>query len=59
MLTFSKSMTKEAMYTFTGQPIRIMGKAKLKGKKSSSFKVATKHRPTLKELQKKKYPFPD
>jgi len=56
---FSKSATKEAMSTSISQPIRIMGKEKPKGKKSSSFKVATKKRTTLKELQEKKYPFPD
>ena len=36
-----------------------MGKPKLGGKKSSSIKVVTNKRPTLKELQEKKYPFPD
>jgi len=36
-----------------------MGKPKLGGKKSSLFKVATNKRPTLKEFQEKKYPFPD
>ena len=56
---FSKGMTKEAMSTFTSQPIRIMGMPKLGGKKSSSFKVETKKHPTLKELQQKKYPFSD
>jgi len=58
-INFSKSTTKGAMCTFTIQPIHIMGKPKLEGKKSPSFKVATKKRPTLKELQEKKYPFPD
>ena len=36
-----------------------MGKPKLEGKKSSLFKDETKKRPTLKELQEKKYSFPD
>ena len=58
-VNFSKSTTKEMMSTSTSQPIRITGKLKLGGKKSSSFKVATKKRPTLKELQEKKYPFHD
>jgi len=56
---FSKGTTKEAMTTSTSQPIRIMRKSKLGGKESSSFKVETKKRPTLKEFQEKKHPFPD
>ena len=43
---FSKSTTKGAMSTFTSQPIHIMGKRKLEGRKSPSFKVATNKRPT-------------
>ena len=58
-VNFSKGMTKEAMSTSTSQPIRILEKPKLGGKKSSSFKVVSNKRPTLKELQEKKYPFPD
>jgi len=49
-VNFSEGTTKEAMSTSTSQPIRIMEKPKLGGKKSSSFKVATNKRPTLKEL---------
>jgi len=56
---FSKGTTKEATSTSTSQPIRIMEKSKLGGKKSPSFKVMTNKRPTLKELQEKKYPFPN
>ena len=58
-VNFSKSTTKEAMFTSTSQPIHITGKPKFGGKNSLSFKVATKKRTTLKELQEKKYPFPD
>ena len=58
-VNFSKGTIKEAMSTSISQPIRIMEKPKLGGKKSSSFKVVTNKRPTLKELQEKKYPFPD
>jgi len=58
-LNFSKSTTKGVMSTFTSLPIHIMRKPKLGGKKSPSFKVETKKRPTLKELQEKKYPFSD
>jgi len=47
-VNFSKGMTKEAMSISTSQPIRIMEKPKLGGKMSSSFKVATNKRPTLK-----------
>jgi len=36
-----------------------MEKPKLEGKKIPSFKHVTRKRPTLKELQEKKYPFPD
>jgi len=52
-----KNTTKEAMSTSTSQPIWITGKPKLEDKKSPSFKDATKKRPTLKELQEKKYNF--
>ena len=55
-VNFSKGTTKEAIIS---QPIRIMEKLKLGGKKRSSFKVVTNKRPTLKELQKKKYLFPN
>lgn len=58
-VNFSKSTTKEAMSISTSQPICIMRKPKLEGKKNSSFKVATKKRPTQKEFQEKKYPFLD
>jgi len=58
-VNFSKGTTKGAMSISISQPIRIMEKPKLGGKKSSSFKVVTNKRPTLKELQEKKYPFPD
>jgi len=56
---FFKSMAKEAMSISTSQPIQITGKPKLEDKKSMSFKDGTKKRPTLKELEEKKYPLPD
>ena len=56
---FSKNMTKEAMPTSTSQLIWITGKPKLEDRKSPSFKDVTKKRPTLKELQEKRYSFPD
>ena len=52
-------MTKEAVSASTSQRVRITGKPQLEDKKSSSFKDVTRKRLTLKELQKKKYPFPD
>jgi len=52
-------MTKEAMFTSISQPVRITGKPKFEDKKSMSFKDATRKRPTIKELQGNKYPFPD
>jgi len=58
-VNFSKGTTKEEMSTSTSQPIHIMEKPKLRGKKSSPFKVATNKHPTLKELREKKYLFPD
>jgi len=58
-VNFSKTTTKEAMSTSTSQPVLITGKPKLGEKNSPSFNVVTNKRPTLKELQEKKYPFPD
>ena len=55
----SKPSNKESMATSTGEPVRIFGKPKYKNKKSELSKDAGKKRPTLKELQEKKYPFPD
>ena len=57
IVNFSKGKTKEAMSTSTSQSIRIMGKPKLGGKKSSSFKVAINKHPTLKELHKRSIHF--
>jgi len=47
---FFENSTKEPMSVFKAEPIRIMGKAKTKEKRSTPFKDATKRRPTLKEL---------
>ena len=55
----SKPSSKESMATSTGEPVRISGKPKYENKKSEFPKDAGKKRPTLKELQEKKYPFPD
>jgi len=58
-VNFRKSITKGAMSTFTSQTIHIMGKPKLEGKNSPSFKVVAKKCPIVKEFQEKKYPFPN
>jgi len=41
------------------KPVRIIGKPNSEGKRSMPFKDMMRKRPTLKELQEKKYPFPD
>ena len=46
-VNFSKGTTKEAMSISISQPIPIMEKPKLGGKKSTSFKIATNKRPTI------------
>jgi len=56
-VNFFKGTTKEAVSTFTSQSIRIMKKPKLGGKKSSSFKVETNKRPTLKSFRKRSIHF--
>ena len=55
----SKSSTKESMSVLTSDPIRISGKQRIEERSCPSMKEAGKKRPTLKELQEKKYPFPD
>ena len=55
----TKSSNKEAMAVSTGEPVRISGKPKYKNKKGGFSKDSGKKRSTLKELQEKKYPFPD
>jgi len=47
------------MSVTTGGSIRILGKQRAEEKPRSSMRDAGKKRPTLKELQEKKYPFPD
>jgi len=54
-----KASMKETMTISTEEPIRISGKSKPKGKKTSFSKETTKNRPTLKELQERNYSFPD
>ena len=43
------------MTVSTGDPVRISGTSRPEGKKISFSKVTTKKRPTLKELQERKY----
>ena len=47
------------MAVLTGEPVRISGKPKYENKKGGFSKDTGKKRPTLKELQEKKYPFFD
>ena len=54
-----KASMKETMTISTEEPVRISGKSRPEGKKTSFSKETTKRRPTLKELQEKKYPFSD
>jgi len=54
-----KASMKETMTISTEEPVRISGKSRPEGKKTSFSKETTKRSPTLKELQEKKYPFPD
>jgi len=56
---FSKSLTKEVMTVSKAEPVRITGKPNSKEKRSTPFKDTIRRCPTLKELQEKKYPFPD
>jgi len=55
----SKASMKETMVTSTEGPVQISGKPRLEEKKGSSSRDGERKRPTLKELQEKKYPFPD
>ena len=55
----SKSSNKESMAASTRELVRISRKPKYENKKSGSAKDTGKKRPTLEELQEKKYPFPD
>jgi len=54
-----KASTNETMTICTEEPMRISGKSRPEGKKTSFSKETIKKRPTLKELQERKYPFPN
>ncbi|XP_074315668.1 uncharacterized protein LOC141651875 [Silene latifolia] len=55
-----KSMGKEAMVVETsGSPVKISSRPKFEKKKESYAYNYQQNKPTLKELQAKKYPFPD
>jgi len=56
---FSKNLTKEMMLVSKAEPVRITGKPNLEERGSMPFKDVIRMRPTLKELQEKKYLFPD
>ena len=54
-----KNSTKEAITVSKVELVRNMGKLNSKGKRRVPFKDTIRRCPILKELQKKKYPFPD
>ena len=56
---FSKNSTKEMMTATKAEPICITGKPNLEERRGMPFKDTIKRHPTLKELQEKKYLFPD
>ena len=58
-IKFFKSLTKEAMMSFKAEPVQITKKPNSKEKRSVPFKDTIRRRPTLKELQEKKYLFPN
>jgi len=56
---FSARSTKEAMTNSKAGPFLILGGLNPEEKKSVPFKDMIRRRPTLKELQEKRYLFPD
>jgi len=55
----AKEPAKESMATSIEEPVKIAGKCRPKENKGASLRDVGRKRPTLKELQVKKYPFPD
>jgi len=55
----SKASTKETMSTSIEKPVRILRKSRPEENKGSSLRDGGRKQPTMKELQEKKYPFPD
>jgi len=55
----SKSSAKESMSITTSESIRISGKSRVEEKQRPPMKEVGTKRPKLKELQERKYPFPD
>jgi len=56
---FSKNSTKDTMTVTKAEPVRITRKPNSEEKRGMLFKDAMRRRPTLKDLQEKKYLFPD
>ena len=56
---FFKNSTKEMMTVTKAEPVCITGKPNSEEKRGMLFKDTMRRRPTLKELQEKKYLFPD
>jgi len=55
----SKNSNKETMTVSKAKLFHITGKLNSEEKRSVPFKDAIRRSPTLRELQEKKYPFPD
>ena len=56
---FSENSTKEMTTVTKAEPVHIIGKPNSEEKRGMPFKDTMRRRPTLKELQEKKYSFPD
>jgi len=56
---FSKNSTNEMMTATKAKPVRMIGKPNKEETRSIPFKDTMRRRPTLRELQEKKYPVPD
>jgi len=56
---YSKNSANETMTVTKAKPVCITGKPNSEEKRSMPFKDMIRRRPTLKELQEKKYPFSD
>ena len=59
ILSPPRAPPKESMSVTTSEPIRISGKSRVEEKQHPPIEEVGKKCPTLKELQERKYPFPD
>jgi len=58
-IKFFKSSIEKAMTIAKAEPVWITRRPNSEGKRSMPFKDTIRKHPTLKELQEKRYPFPD